>query len=233
MKVAIMQPYIFPYLGYFQLINAVDKFVIYDNIKFTKKGWINRNRILVNGKDEYISFPLKNGSDYLHVSGRELADSFPEERARILRKITAAYKNAPEYINVFPLLSDCINYVEKNLFLYIYHTLQQICSYLQISTELIVSSTIPIDHDLRSQEKVLAICKATSADTYINPPGGVGLYSRQHFEQNKIKLQFIQPDPGNYVQFGENFVPWLSIIDVMMFNSREQVQKLLHAYTII
>ncbi len=233
MKVAIMQPYIFPYLGYFQLIYAVDKFVIYDNIKFTKKGWINRNRILVDGKDEYISFPLKKGSDYLHVSGRQLADSFPEEKTRILRKITSAYKNAPEYSNVFPLLNNCINYEEKNLFLYIYHALQQICSYLQIDTEFIVSSTIPIDHALRSEEKVLAICKATGADTYINPPGGMDLYSTGNFKQNGINLQFIKPEPANYMQFGRNFVPWLSIIDVMMFNSREQVQTLLHNYTIV
>ncbi len=233
MKVAIMQPYIFPYLGYFQLINAVDKFVIYDNIKFTKKGWINRNRILVNGKDEYISFPLKKDSDYLNVSGRQLADSFTEEKTRMLRKINAAYKNAPEYANVFPLLNDCINYEEKNLFLYIYHALRQICSYLQIGTEFIVSSSIPINHDLRSEEKVLAICKATAADTYINPPGGMGLYSTENFKHNGIILQFIQPHPGDYVQFGKNFVPWLSIIDVMMFNSREQVQTLLNNYTIV
>ena len=75
-KVAIMQPYLFPYIGYFQLITAVDMFVLYDNIKYTKKGWINRNRLLQNGVDAMFSIPLKNAPDHLNVCERELADSF-------------------------------------------------------------------------------------------------------------------------------------------------------------
>ncbi len=97
MKVAIMQPYFLPYIGYFQLINAVDKFVIYDNIEFTKKGWINRNRILVNGKDEFISLPITKASDFLHANQRYLASNFENEKNKILRKIKESYRKAPYF----------------------------------------------------------------------------------------------------------------------------------------
>ncbi len=83
MKLAIMQPYFFPYIGYFQLINTVDEFVVYDNIEFTKKGWINRNRILVNGKDEYITLPIKKDSDFLHVKDRFLAETWSKDSAKM------------------------------------------------------------------------------------------------------------------------------------------------------
>ena len=88
MKLAIMQPYFFPYIGYFQLIKSVDEFVIYDNIQYTKKGWINRNRILVNGTDYLISLPLKKDSDYLNVVDRQLAESWEKDRTKLLTLIT-------------------------------------------------------------------------------------------------------------------------------------------------
>ena len=108
MKLAIMQPYLFPYIGYFQLLKAVDKFVIYDNIKFTKKGWINRNRILLNGTDGYITFPLKKDSDYLDVKDRYLADNYDHEQKKILNKITESYRNAAQYKIVYPIIEECI-----------------------------------------------------------------------------------------------------------------------------
>src|SRR5688572_25515943 len=132
MKAAIMQPYLFPYIGYFQLIAAVDKFVVYDNIKFTKKGWINRNRILVNGKDEYISIPLKRDSDFLDVDQRFLADSFNAEKEKLLRKIVASYKKAPFFNETYPVVEEVFNYTDKNLFSFVYNSLIKICSALGI-----------------------------------------------------------------------------------------------------
>jgi hypothetical protein len=230
MKLAIMQPYIFPYIGYFQLINAVDKFVVYDNIQFTKKGWINRNRILVNSKDEYFTIPLKKDSDYLNVDGRKLADSFLLEKIKLLRKISESYKKAPYFDEVFPLLKEIISQEEENLFKFIYQSLLSVCEYLDIKTELIISSTIPIDHQLKSQNKVIAICKALDATQYINPIGGVELYSKEIFEQNNVELNFIRANPIEYPQFKNEFVPWLSIIDVMMFNSKDAVKKTLNNF---
>ena len=225
MKLAIMQPYLFPYIGYFQLINAVDKFVLYDNIQFTKKGWINRNRILVNGKEEYLTLPLKKDSDFLNVDERRLADSFKTERIKILRKISGSYAKAPEFTPVHALIESVFNSNEENLFGFIYQSLQAVCSYLDIKTEFIVSSSLPIDHQLKSQEKVIAICKALNATQYINPVGGVDLYSKETFNQNNIELNFIKATAFEYTQFSNEFIPWLSIIDVLMFNPKEKVQQ--------
>lgn len=233
MKLGIMQPYFFPYIGYFQLINATDVFVVYDNIQFTKKGWINRNRILVNGKDEYISLPLKKDSDYLNVCERRLADSWEADKVKLLRKLTAAYQKAPEYKNVFPLIESVINYSGVNVFDFIFNSLTAVCGYLDISTRLVISSSVPIDHTLKSQEKVLEICKALQADEYINPIGGTELYSKQVFENENIKLSFLKATEVNYTQYGGEFIPWLSVIDVLMFNTKDQVKQYLnYNYTI-
>ncbi len=234
MKLAIMQPYILPYIGYFQLINAADKFVVYDNIQFTKKGWINRNRILVNGKDEYFTIPLKKDSDFLNIDQRKLSGTFKTERIKLLRRITESYRKAPEFNSVYSLLESVINHDEENLFGFIYQSLQAVCKYLDIKTEFIISSAIPIDHQLKSQDKVMAICKAMNATQYINPVGAVELYAKEIFKQNNIELNFIKSDPIEYRQFNNVFIPWLSMIDVMMFNSKEKVHEYLQSgYTII
>lgn len=234
MKLAIMQPYFFPYIGYFQLINAADAFVIYDNIQFTKKGWINRNRILVNGQDDYISIPLKKDSDYLNIDQRIPAATFGEDKQKLIRRIRECYRKAPGFDQVFPVVEAAINAPGDNLFQYIYNSLQPLCSYLSITTPFITSSSVPVDHGLKSQDKVIAICKALGAAEYINPIGGLELYSKETFSENNIKLSFIKSTDIAYPQFQNDFVPWLSIIDVMMFNTKEKIQLYLaSSYTII
>ena len=230
MKLAIMQPYLFPYIGYFQLIQAADKFVVYDNIQFTKKGWINRNRILVNGKDEYITLPLKKGSDFLNINERKLADTFTTDRIKLLRKINEAYKKAPEFKPVFSLLESVINSNEENLFYFIFQSIQAVCIYLDIKTEFVISSAVPLDHQLKAQDKVIAICKTLNASQYINPIGGLDLYSKETFKQNNIELNFIKTNVVEYKQFSDEFVPALSIIDVLMFNPKEKVQQFIQSY---
>jgi hypothetical protein len=225
MKIAIMQPYFLPYIGYFQLIASVDQFVIYDNIKYTKKGWINRNRILVNGADEYITLPLKKGSDFLDVDQRELADGFEEERKKIIRKVAQAYRKAPQYDVVFPLIEKILEYPENNLFRYIHHSISEVCTFLGVDTPIIISSSIAADHQLKSQERVIAICKALSATVYINPPGGVDLYSEEDFQQQNIELRFLQTGGIRYQQFDNEFISNLSILDVLMFNTVEEIRN--------
>ena len=222
-----MQPYFVPYIGYFQLINSVDRFVIYDNIKYTKKGWINRNRILVNAKDEYISLPLKKDSDYLFVNQRFLSENFEKDRLKILNKIKVCYKKSPNYEEALYLVEELFSFNSTNLFDFIYNSIKIICNYLEIKTEIIVSSTIDINHNLKSEEKVLAICKNLKAKTYINPFGGLTLYDYSNFKQNQIKLKFIKPNPIQYPQFNNEFVPWLSIIDLLMFNGVEKVKQII------
>ena len=230
MKLAIMQPYLFPYIGYFQLIQAADKFVVYDNIQFTKKGWINRNRILVHGKDEFITLPLKKDSDFLNVNERTVADIFKTDRIKLLRKINEAYKKAPEFKPVFSLIESVINSNEENLFYFIFQSIQAVCKYLDIATEFVISSALTIDHQLKAQDKVIAICKTLNASQYINPIGGLDLYSKETFKQNNIEMNFIKTNVVEYKQFSDEFVPALSIIDVLMFNPKEKVQQYVQSY---
>lgn len=227
MKLAIMQPYFLPYIGYFQLINAVHKFVIYDNIKFTKAGWINRNRILVNGQDSYITLPVKRDSDDLNVRDRFLAESWPDTQRTMLNRIAGAYRKAPNFKLVYPLIEECVLFNEKNLFLFILHSLTLVNKYLQIGTPIIVSSAILIDHELKAEKKVKAICKAVNATEYVNPIGGVDLYQKDDFRRDGIELYFLRSGDIVYKQFEHAFVPRLSIIDVMMFNPLEKIQQCL------
>lgn len=222
-----MQPYFMPYIGYFQLINAVDEFVLYDNIEYTKKGWINRNRILVNAKDEYISLPLKKDSDFLHVNQRFLSDNSSVELKKTINKISEVYRKAPQYAETMKLLNDIFLYEEKNLFEFIRHSIIKTLLFLDIKTPVVNSSTIPIKHDLKAEEKVLAICKERQAKTYVNPIGGMSLYSYSTFMLNKINLQYLKANHIKYPQFNNEFMPWLSMIDVLMFNSVEDVGKII------
>lgn len=233
MKIAIMQPYFFPYIGYFQLIHSVDEFIIYDNIKFTKKGWINRNRILSNSIDQFITLPLKKDSDYLNINQRFLSYTWSTDKKNMLNLVSESYRKAPHFEKVYPLLEKCLNIDDINLFYFIYFSLKEILSFLEISTKITVSSSIDINHELKSEQKVIAICKAQNANIYINPIGGSELYSKERFESNEITLKFHKSNPINYPQFNNEFIPWLSIIDVLMFNSANNIKKYLNNYNLL
>ena len=222
MRLAIMQPYFFPYIGYYQLIAAADLFIVYDNIKYTKKGWINRNRMLQNGRDVLFSLPLKSDSDSLDVCERELAANF--NRDKLLNQFKEAYRRAPHFARTFPLVEQIVRYEDTNLFRFLHHSIIKTCEHLGIMTEIRISSDIAIDHDMKNQDKVLALCEAVSANTYVNASGGMELYSKETFREKGIDLKFIQSKPFEYAQFSNAFVPWLSIIDVMMFNPLDTIR---------
>lgn len=230
-SVGIMQAYFMPYIGYFQLINAVDEFVIYDNIQYTKKGWINRNRILHGDSAKYITLPLKKDSDFLNINERYLADSF--EPDKMMRQIETVYHKAPYYDEIIEWLENIICFENINLFQYIYHSVKEVCNYLDISTPIIISSEIQHDCSLKGQDKVIAICKKRSCDRYINAIGGTQLYSSDSFEKEGMELRFIQAMLREYPQFKSPFIPALSIIDVLMFNSRLQTKQMLLDYQLI
>jgi hypothetical protein len=202
---------------------------VYDNIKYTKKGWINRNRMLLNGNDAMFSLPLKKDSDSLDVVERELAADY--DRAKLLNQFKGAYSHAPQFELTYPVLEQIVLHEDKNLFRYINNSIVRLCVHLGIKTEIRISSEIDIDHELKGQDKVLALCNAIGADTYINPIGGTGLYSKKDFNLQGIDLQFIKSRDLIYSQFGMQFVPWLSIVDLMMFNSKEIIcQDFLFAF---
>lgn len=234
MKLAIMQPYFFPYIGYFQLMNAVDEFVVYNDIKFTKKGWINRNKILVNNDGQYITLPLKKGSDFLPIDQRFLADNWSVEKRKLLNRINESYRKSPYFNEVYSLIENCLNFSDDNLFNFIYHSLTRIKNYLKINTPFVISSTIPLDGGLKAEKLVIQICKSRNTDIYINPIGGVELYDKYNFKKEGIDLFFLRSKQFTYQQYDNQFVPWLSIIDVMMFNSAESIMKfLLEQYVLI
>ncbi len=223
-----MQPYFLPYIGYWQLINAVDSFVIYDNIQYTKKGWFNRNRFLLNGKDSLFTIPLKKDSNFLDVNERIISPDF--NKRKLLSQLQNAYAKAPYKKEIMPFIEDIINYQNDNLFQYIYNSVAKIVDFLDINTNITVSSTININHEYKSKDKVIALCKALNAKTYINPIGGTKLYNKAEFEENGINLKFIKTNQIEYKQFNNVFVPNLSIIDVLMFNSKEEVKEMLNQY---
>ena len=218
-----MQPYFFPYIGYFQLIAAVDLFIIYDNIKYTKKGWINRNRILSNGRDVPFTLPLKGASDFLDLREREVAADF--DRGKLVNQLRGAYAKAPQFKRMFPVVEEILRHPEANLFKFLQNSIIRMCDIIGITTRIVVSSTIAIDHELKNQDKVLALCQAVNAQAYVNAIGGMELYSKDEFRARGIELSFIRSKPFMYPQFGADFVPWLSIIDVLMFNSLESIRE--------
>lgn len=116
------------------------------------------------------------------------------------------------------------------MFWFLYHSVKKIAGYLQIDTPLIISSDLQIGHELCGKDKVLAICHKLQADTYINPIGGKALYQKQEFERQGIRLHFLEMEDMPYSQFGEPFVGSLSILDVLMFQSKDQVMQMLERY---
>ncbi len=222
-----------PYIGYWQLIASVDTFVVYDNIQYTKKGWFNRNRILDGDHDRLFSIPIKKDSDYLNVVERYRSEDSDKEISRLLTIIKNTYRKSPNFAEAYPVIETCFLHPDKNLFGYIHNSIKLVCEYLDMTTSIVVSSHVDADHSLKGAQKVLAIAKATGADTYINAIGGMELYDKDAFKAEGVALNFIKSRPIEYKQFDKPFVPWLSIIDVLMFNNKEQVKQMLHEYDLV
>lgn len=231
--IAVMQPYFLPYIGYFQLINAVDEFIVYDNIQFSKRGWFHRNRILENGDDILITLPIKKDSNLLSVNQRVLAESFHRDNKKLLSKIENSYQKAPYFKEIMPLIRELLNYGEYNLFDYVYHSIVEICNLLGITTKFTISSSVQIDHSLKSAEKVIALVKMTGGSLYINSIGGVNLYDVDTFNAEGIDLKFLKTNSIEYSQFSNKFIPYLSIVDVLMFNKIDIVREYLDQYSLL
>lgn len=232
MRVAIMQPYFMPYIGYFQLINAVDVFVIYDDVNYIKKGWINRNTILVNNKSFLFSVSLKDASQNKLINEISVSD-VNKWKKDLLKTLNLSYKKAPFYEDVFPMLERIISFEESNLAAYIMYSIQELCDYLKIDTQLVRSSEIGKNNDLKGESKIIDICVQLNASEYINAIGGMELYTKAHFMEKKINLHFLKSENIAYKQFKDEFRPWLSIIDVIMFNSIEESRKFLNKFELI
>lgn len=224
-----MQPYIFPYIGYFQLINSVDNFIVYDDVNFIKQGWVNRNRILLNGCPFLFTLHLINSSSFRLINQIYIGNN----QMKLLKTFEQAYLRAPFYKQVSVLLKQILNFKEQNLAKFVLNSIKTICNYLDIKTRIIISSDIAKNNSLKAEMKVLSICKILNAEIYINAIGGTEFYSKEFFSNNGIKLYFLQTNEIIYKQFNNIFVPNLSIIDVLMFNSPENVQNQINNYELI
>lgn len=223
-----MQPYFLPYIGYFQLVGAVDLFILHDDVKYTKKGWINRNRILRNGTDAVITVPLKAGSDALAIREREVAGDF--RRDKLLNQVREAYARAPHFAAGWALAAEVLGVEDLNLAAFLDRSIAIACRHLGLQTPIKRSSAFGIGPHVRAQERVLALCRAAGATAYLNPIGGTELYSREDFRAAGIELGFLRTRPLEYAQFGGAFVPWLSILDVIMFNPADVVDRWLRSH---
>lgn len=228
MRLAIMQPYFFPYIGYWQLIHAADRFVVYDDVNYIKGGWINRNRILINGKPTYITAPLHQASPFKRICDTTLHPSLAW-RDKLARMIEVTYRRAPSFADVFPILDQLIRYETNALAEYLTHQLRALSAFMGIDTEFVSSSRGYENSHLNGEERVLDICIREGATDYVNPPGGQELYDTGTFKGRGIELRFIATHPVPYPQRSVGFVPYLSIIDLLMevgpANIREHLQS--------
>lgn len=233
LKLGIMQPYFFPYIGYFQLLNAVDKYVVYDDVNYINRGWINRNYILASGDKLLINLLLNGASQNKHINELTVIHDEKHEK-KLLKTIEMNYGKAPFFNDAYPVIKSIITDSECALELYLFGQLKKLCEYMQIKTELFLSSEINKDVSLKGEDKILDICRVLNVGTYYNAVGGTALYSRERFTENGLELRFLKTNEDlEYKQYGGEFVPNLSIIDVMMFNSVEEIRSMLERYTLI
>lgn len=230
--VAVMQPYLFPYLGYFQLIAAADVFVLGDDLPYVRSGWVNRNRILHHHEAKLITFPLKKDRFQLAVNQRQRCDNFEDEAERLIKLITSCYIRAPYFAEVMPLIERLIRFAQPNIALYTEHTIRAMCTFLDIGTPIMRGSELILGQPVDRQERMVRIAHMLEATTFINPEGGSVQFDRDYFARNRLMVRFFRMSPVIYRQFRQPFVANLSIIDVLMFNSVEQVRQLLTCYSL-
>lgn len=243
MILAIMQPYVLPYIGYIQLMHTVDTFVFYDDVAFINRGWVNRNRLLVNGKEYLFTIPLKDASQNKAIRDIELAND-PKWRGKLLRTIEQSYRKAPQFTTVMPMAERMINFQaatrsdvsrsDVSVADYIFHSFTELTAYLGITTRLVASSAGYQNSHLKAQERIVDICRQEGASRYINPIGGIELYNQSAFDPIGCELQFIRPRRVTYPQTGGGeFIPWLSILDLLMNLSVDQIRPLLTEFDLV
>lgn len=231
MKLAIMQPYFFPYIGYYQLVNAVDKFVFYDDVNFIARGWIHRNNFLIGGEAKLVSIPLKSASQNKRICDIEVDDAQPW-RDKLVRSIELAYKKASQFASVFPLVVKVATSGETKIASLAAMSIRTVAEFLGIHTEFVPTSRAYENAALKAEQRILEICEREQTTDYINPIGGRALYNSDTFAERNIRLHFLEAHPIQYAQFNGRFTPCLSMLDVLMFNDKTTTRRLLEEYTL-
>ena len=232
MRLGMMQPYFYPYLGYWQLMNCVDEYIIYDDVNYIKNGWINRNRIKVNGAPAYFGISVRKASQNRKINEHVISMSDSDKECLLL-KVKMTYGKAPYFKEVYELFKDTVYCEKTNLAEYLMYSNLKIAEFIGISTKIYSATELELDHTNRAQERIIDICRLRGASEYINAIGGKELYDKQFFSEAGIKLNFLRMDTDIvYPQGKGQFIPSLSILDVLMFNSKEETRALLKRYSI-
>jgi hypothetical protein len=232
MSIAVMQPYIFPYIGYFQLINAVDVFVFYDDVNYIKQGWVNRNKILLEGKELIFTIPIANASSFKTIRETQINKVlFDKWRTKFLKTLAQSYKNAPYFKLINILVCDVLYKDFDSIADFAIESIIKVSNYIGLNTKFDCSSIKYSETKILDKEsRLIEITNANYKHKYINPIGGKDLYNKSNFAKSGVQLFFLNSKPIEYKQFGDSFVPWLSIIDVLMFNNPREIRELLNRF---
>lgn len=229
-QIAIMQPYVFPYIGYFHLIDASQLFVFYDDVHFVKKGWINRNRILLNGKDHLFTVPLSSVSQNALINQTMLSTN-NEWTAKFNTTLTHCYRKAPYFSRAIDVINSVSNASKCNISDMAINSIASVYDYLGMDFNYTKSSICsPGTQGIDKADRLIEVTKSLGYKRYINSAGGKELYSKEYFSKNGVTLSFVESEDVKYKQFSDEFVPRLSIIDVMMFNDVSEIKELLTKY---
>jgi hypothetical protein len=232
MKIAVMQPYIFPYIAYFQLINSVDIFVFYDDVNYIIQGWINRNKILVSGNENIFTIPVHQASSYKTIRETQINSAiFIKWKLKFFQTLEQSYKKAPYFKSVYPIIESILINEVGSIADFASTSIVIFSKYIGLETKFQYSSKEYSDTKIFNREdRLVEIIIRNKGDKYINPIGGKELYTKDSFKKKGIQLNFIKAKPIIYKQFSNEFVPWLSIIDVLMFNNPEEIKMMLNQY---
>ncbi|PCI49351.1 MAG: hypothetical protein COB58_01135 [Thalassobium sp.] len=227
MKAAVMQPYLFPYIGYYQLVYSSDVFIFYDDVNYIKRGYVNRNAILLNGFAHRFTVPVPGASQNVLINNLK----FSEDVSKILLTIDQAYKKSDYYSQVMPLIEKVLTQKDREITSLCMASIEVVFDYLGLQKpKLLRSSDLEYDRNLSAADKLIEISKLNECSEYVNSPGGRKLYSKEYFQKMGVNLQFINPEVSEYFQGGGEFVPYLSMIDVLMWNGKSETIKLLDYY---
>lgn len=232
MIVALMQPYFFPYIGYFSLMAAADVFIAYDNVQYTRPGWINRNRILRDGAPDWWTAVVADAPHTLDINQRHYRD-WPAQRRRLIDLVAQRYRRAPHHVSGLALIEQALPADEDNVARCNTRLLSTLAGALGLGCRIERASDLPHDVKARGVDRVLSICAARGASTYVNSPGGMALYRTADFASRGVALRFVQPEPEPYPQASQPFVPWLSIVDALMHLPLPDVATRVRQYRLV
>ena len=235
MIVSIMQPYFFPYLGYFNLLHSSDVFVLFDDVQFIRRGWINRNRIQLNGEAFTFTVPVAKSSRDTPINQIAVSpEHFDEFAAKFFKQLKTGYGTAPFYDDVVALVRRTMSGPCDSIALLAERSIREVLAYVGIEKDIRRASALAppaSGQHLKGQDRLVHIATAMGANQYNNPPGGRDLYSPEAFADEGIALRFIQPDLRPYDR-PSPFIPGLSVLDVLMHVPPIDVAQMIALYSV-